>query len=104
VTRLPAEAAGDAQRLDKWLFFARLLKSREKAQELVRAGHVRINGQRCETPAKALHPGDVLTIGLERAVLVVRVLALAKRRGPAEEAKTLYEAVADPVPLRRSWL
>lgn len=79
------------QRVDKWLFFARAVKSRSLAAKLVQAGHVRLNRDKIDQPAHAVKPGDVLTIRLERRVLVWRVLAPGARRGPAEEAQALYE-------------
>ena len=92
-----AEATQDKQRLDKWLWFARVLKTRSLAAKLVSEGHVRVNSERCDTPAKAIRPGDVLTIALERQVRVLRVLAGGVRRGPFEEAKTLFEDLS-PLP------
>lgn len=79
------------QRIDKWLVYARVVKSRSLAAALVGAGHVRVNRDKINDPARTVKPGDVLTIALDRRVLVWRVLALAGRRGPAEEARTLYE-------------
>ena len=84
------------QRLDKWLFFSRIVKSREKAAALIKDGYVRVNGMRAEQPAKQVKPGDVLTISLERAVVVVRILLPGVRRGPAGEAQTLYETPETP--------
>jgi ribosome-associated heat shock protein Hsp15 len=78
------------QRLDKWLWFARVAKSRTLAAKLVRDGHVRRNGQRVEDPARAIAPGDVLTIAAPHATLVLTVMATGERRGPAPEARTLY--------------
>ena len=83
--------ADSRQRLDKWLFFARILKSREKASALIKEGYVRVNGMRAEQPAKQVKPGDVLTIALERQVLVLKILLPGTRRGPASEAQTLYQ-------------
>jgi ribosome-associated heat shock protein Hsp15 len=80
----------DRQRLDKWLWFARFVKSRTLAAKLVSDGFVRVNGQRAETPAKALAVGDVITVAAARTTAVVRVEALGTRRGPVEEAKRLY--------------
>ena len=88
------------QRLDKWLWFARVLKSRTLAAKLVAEGHVRINGSRAEAPARAVVPGDVLTISLERAVKVLRVVSGGSRRGPYEEARLLYEDLSPPPPPR----
>jgi len=81
----------DKQRLDKWLWFARVVRTRSLAARLVGEGHVRVNAQRIETPAKPVGPGDVLTIALERQVRVLRIVAIAARRGGAEEAKHLFE-------------
>jgi ribosome-associated heat shock protein Hsp15 len=82
---------GARQRLDKWLWFARVVKTRSLAARLVADGHVRVNGHRVETPAKLVAPGDVLTIALEREVKALRVLAPGERRGPHLEARLLYE-------------
>jgi ribosome-associated heat shock protein Hsp15 len=86
-------AEADSQRLDKWLFIARFLRSREKAADLVRSGHVRVNGVRTDAPAKAIRIGDALTIALDRQTRLVRVLGLGERRGPATEAQELYEEI-----------
>ncbi len=91
------------QRLDKWLFFSRLIRSREKAQQLIRDGHVRLNGKRCDVPAHIVRPGDVLTIGFEHQIRVVRILAAGDRRGPADEARALYEDAAEPVRIAKTW-
>ncbi|MGE0282354.1 MAG: RNA-binding S4 domain-containing protein [Rhizobiaceae bacterium] len=85
-----------SQRIDKWLFFARVVKSRSLAQKLAMSGRVRINGEKCEQASGAVKPGDVLTITLERRILVYRVLDPGTRRGPAEEARTLYEDMSQP--------
>src|SRR3712207_5019376 len=85
----------DRQRLDKWLWFARFAKTRTLAAKLVTAGHVRVNGQRVDNPAKGLAVGDVLTLALARTASVVRVEDLGERRGPALEAQRLYTAL-DP--------
>ena len=80
----------DRQRLDKWLWFARFAKTRTLAAKLVASGFVRLNGQRTDNAAKAVAVGDVITIALTRATLVVRVEGLGERRGPAPEARQLY--------------
>jgi ribosome-associated heat shock protein Hsp15 len=82
------------QRLDKFLFFARFCKSRAVAAELIADGLVRINRQPTEKPHAKLRPGDVLTLALAHRVIVAKVLLLAPRRGPATEAKLLYEEIA----------
>lgn len=84
------------QRVDKWLFFARAVKSRALAAKLVQAGHVRLNRNKIDQAAHAVKMGDVLTIRLDRRILVWRVLAPGMRRGPAEEARMLYEDLAPP--------
>lgn len=81
----------ERQRIDKWLFFARAVKSRSLAAKLVQAGHVRLNRQKIDQAAHSVKPGDVLTMKMGRGVLVWRVLLPGTRRGPAEEARTLYE-------------
>ena len=86
----------DRQRLDKVLWFIRMVKSRALAVELIEAGHVRVNGQKVKAPGKPVAIGDVLTVALERDVKVVRILAFAERRGPYSEACLLYEAPDDP--------
>jgi|SRR3954462_6892278 ribosome-associated heat shock protein Hsp15 len=86
----------DRRRLDKWLWFARFAKSRTLAAKLVSDGFVRVNGQRAESPARALAIGDVITLALHRTTRVVRVEALGQRRGPAPEAQLLYSSVDDP--------
>lgn len=95
-----ASAPVSRQRLDKWLWFARVLKSRTLAAKLVSEGHVRINGVRADAPAKSVGPGDVLTISLERAVKVLRIVSGGLRRGPFEEARLLYEDLSPPPPPR----
>ena len=82
-------------RLDKWLFCARFYRTRTIAQEAASAGKVRLNGMKIDKPGHILKPGDVLTLGRGAEVMAVRVLALAERRGPAIEARTLYEVITD---------
>lgn len=94
--------ASDRQRVDKWLFFARVVKSRSLAAKLAQAGKVRVNGNRIEQAAYQLKIGDVLTITLERRILVYRLLDPGTRRGPAEEARQLYEDLTPPEPPREA--
>lgn len=89
-------AVPSKQRLDKWLWFARVVKSRTLAATLVSAGHVRVNAVPCDTPSKAVKPEDVLTIALEREIKVYKIVDTGMRRGPYEEAKTLYEDLSPP--------
>lgn len=88
------------QRLDKWLCYARFCKTRSLAQTLCASGHVHLNGTSVSKPSQSVKPGDelVLVIGYWRKS--IRVLANAKRRGPAKEAQTLYEMLCEPENLR----
>ena len=82
-------------RIDKWLWHARFYRTRVLAQGAACAGHIRLNGHRVEKSSVDVKPGDVLTVPQGRDVVVVRVLGLAERRGPASEARRLYEIVAE---------
>ncbi len=85
------EGGADWQRLDLWLWCARLAKTRSECARLVAGGAVRLNRQPTDKAHARLRVGDVLTLGLHGRVRVWRVLALAARRGPPAEARTLYE-------------
>jgi ribosome-associated heat shock protein Hsp15 len=78
------------QRLDKWLWHARVVKARSSAAALVAAGHVRVNGFREQAPGHGLKVGDVLTISLDRTVRVLQVIGFSERRGDAAAATELY--------------
>jgi ribosome-associated heat shock protein Hsp15 len=86
----------ERQRLDKWLWHARVVKARTSAAALVEAGHVRINGVREMAPGHAVKAGDVLTIGLDRTVRILKVVGFAERRGDASAARVLYDDLQDP--------
>lgn len=86
----PAEAG---LRLDRWIWFARFQRSREACAELVRKGHVRVNGRRVSQPGAAIGIGDVLTLALPGRTLVVEVRALAERREGATEGAALYRLI-----------
>jgi ribosome-associated heat shock protein Hsp15 len=81
----------ERQRLDKWLWHARMVKARTSAAALVEGGHVRINGTREKSPGHAVKLGDVLTIGLDNSVRVLKVAGFSERRGDAIAARVLYE-------------
>ena len=81
----------ERQRLDKWLWHARVVKARSSAAALVEAGRVRINGVREQAPGHAVKAGDVLTIALDNSVRILKVVAFAERRGDAPAARVLYE-------------
>lgn len=85
----------DWQRLDTWLWCARFMRARADCAALVALGGVRINRQVTDKAHARLRPGDVLTLPLRGRVRVIRVVALATRRGPAAEAITLYEELPE---------
>lgn len=82
----------DRQRIDRWLWHARVVRTRSAAAELADRGRVRINGERIRAASALVRPGDIVTIGLDR-VRVLRVTGFAERRGSAQEASVLFEAV-----------
>lgn len=81
----------DRQRIDKWLWHARLVRTRGAAAALADAGYVRVNGTRIDAPSRTVRPGDVITVALERNVRVLKVTGFRERRGPAGTGETLYE-------------
>jgi ribosome-associated heat shock protein Hsp15 len=89
--------ADDRQRIDKWLWHARVVRTRSAAAELAASGHVRLNGERVNAASRPVKAGDVVTVALDRAVRVMKVTGFAERRGGALEARTLYEDLS-PVP------
>jgi ribosome-associated heat shock protein Hsp15 len=80
-------------RIDKLLWFLRLVPSRSLAQALVMDGHIRINSQRIVKPATMVGVGDIITLPLRTRVLVLEVLGIPHRRGPAAEAQLCYRAI-----------
>jgi ribosome-associated heat shock protein Hsp15 len=87
----------DRQRIDKWLWHARVVRTRSAAAALVTSGHVRLNGGRCLAASRAVKAGDVVTVALDRAVRVLKVQGFAERRGDATAARVLFEDLS-PVP------
>jgi ribosome-associated heat shock protein Hsp15 len=81
----------DRQRIDKWLWHARVVRTRSDAAELVTRGHVRLNGTRETSPGHSIRTGDVLTIALDARVRILRVVAFTERRGDAQAAHALYD-------------
>lgn len=90
-----AEAVPTRIRIDKWLWYARFYKTRALAQKATESGLLRLNGQRITKPSAAIGPGDVLTLPRGPAVEAVRVLGCGTRRGPAPEARLLYEILSE---------
>ncbi|MFN3868194.1 MAG: RNA-binding S4 domain-containing protein [Hyphomicrobiaceae bacterium] len=93
-----AGRSNPSQRLDKWLWFARIAKSRTLAATLVSGGKVRVNRAKVDKPAHTLRPGDVVTIALGPKVRVLRVVAPGVRRGPATEAQGLFDELTEAAP------
>ena len=85
----------ERQRLDKWLWHARVVKARASAAALVETGHVRINGVREKAPGHAVKAGDVLTVGLDRSVRILKIVGFSERRGDASAARRLYDDLQD---------
>ena len=90
------DSASLGVRIDKWLWYARFLKSRTSASKLCLAGRVRINSQRTLKAHFLVQVGDVLTFPQGNAIRVVQILELGHRRGPAPEAQSLYQELASP--------
>src|SRR5437660_418611 len=79
------------QRIDKWLWHARVVRTRSSAAALVDQGHVRLNGARVSANSQPVKVGDVVTIALDRTVRVMKVIGFAERRGDADAARLLCE-------------
>jgi ribosome-associated heat shock protein Hsp15 len=91
----------DRQRIDKWLWHARVVRTRSAAAALVDGGLVRLNSERCGQSSRLVRPGDVVTVALDRSVRVLKVAGFAERRGSATDARVLFEdmtPVAQPLP------
>ena len=106
-TNAPAPATADSvgdvstaetQRVDKWLWFARVAKTRTLAASLVSGGKVRINRARVEKPSHAVRPGDVLTIAVGSHIRILEVLAAGTKRGSATHAQALMKDLTPPPP------
>jgi ribosome-associated heat shock protein Hsp15 len=93
----PSRLSEDRQRIDKWLWHARVVRTRIAAAALVASGHVRLNGVRIDAGSRQVKTGDVLTISLDHRVRVLRVAGFASRRGGAEVANCLYTDLSPPL-------
>jgi ribosome-associated heat shock protein Hsp15 len=87
----------DRQRIDKWLWHARVVRTRSAAAALAASGGVRLNSQRIDAASRTVRAGDVVTIALDRTVRVLKVAGFAERRGSADAARALYEDLS-PAP------
>ncbi len=85
----PAEQ--ERQRVDKWLWHARVVRTRSAAAALASSGYVRVNGAPIRAPGCMVRSGDVITVALERTVRVLKVTGFIERRGPTEGDRGLYE-------------
>jgi ribosome-associated heat shock protein Hsp15 len=86
----------DRQRIDRWLWHARLVRTRTLAAELAESGRVRLNGGRVTASSRAVKIGDVLTVALGDTVKILKVQGLSERRGGAPDAQALYEDLSPP--------
>ncbi len=87
----------ERQRIDKWLWHARVVRTRAAAAGLAASGHVRVNGSRIDAASRKVAPGDVVTVALDHHVRVLKVSGFAERRGSAEAARPLFEDLTEPV-------
>lgn len=90
----------DRQRIDKWLWHVRVVRTRSAAAALVDAGLVRINAARIDGSSRPVRPGDVVTVALDRTVRVLKVKGFAERRGDADAARELFDDLTPPPALR----
>jgi ribosome-associated heat shock protein Hsp15 len=89
----------DRQRIDKWLWHARVVRTRSAAAALAASGHVRLNSQRIDAASRTVRAGDVVTVALDRTVRVLKVAGFTERRGSADTARVLYEDLSpSPAP------
>lgn len=82
--------AQDRIRIDKWLWYARVVKTRTLAAKCVTGGNVRVNREKTTNASAKVKPGDVLTIAINERVRILEIVQVGSRRGPATEALTLY--------------
>jgi ribosome-associated heat shock protein Hsp15 len=87
----PQAKGTDRQRVDRWLWHARVVRTRDAAAALAGAGYVRINGAKIDAPGRFVRAGDVITVALDRSVRVLKVTGFVERRGPASTGQSLYE-------------
>jgi ribosome-associated heat shock protein Hsp15 len=90
---------GGSLRIDKFLWFARFVRTRSLAAKLCASGAITVNGAPATRPSQAVRVGDVVSVPQGRLVHTVRIAALGTRRGPTAEARRLYEVAAIPAPI-----
>ncbi len=81
-------------RIDKYLWFARITKTRALAQRLAEAGHIRIDGRRIDRAHATVKPGETITLMINDRVRILRIEAIPERRGPSAEARATYTDIA----------
>lgn len=97
-TKAEHSALEARQRIDRWLWHARIVKTRPLAASLVISGFVRVNKKRIETPAYTIRKDDILTVAFTGTVRVLRIIDFANRRGKAAAAVALYEEIKPSSP------
>lgn len=102
MTRMARDTSIALQRLDRWLWCARFVKSRTLAARLCAVGRVSLGGVPVTKAHQPVRVGDRLALRWGRFERRIVVQALATRRGPASEARSLYVEAAPPVPLPRA--
>lgn len=86
----------ERQRVDKWLWYSRIVKTRTLASELISTGKLRVNKLKVAKPSHVVQADDVLTFTLHGRLRVIKIVAIGARRGPAPEAQALYEDLTPP--------
>jgi ribosome-associated heat shock protein Hsp15 len=103
---MPTENPKGAQRIDKWLYYTRVFKTRTLAGKFADSGKIRLtHGPRRDRISKAsqmVREGDVLTFSLHNHIHILKVLLPGTRRGPAPEARTLYEDLSPERPSKQT--
>lgn len=87
-----------SQRIDKWLWHARLYKTRSIAQKQVATGKIRVDREKISSPSRKVTTGNVLTITRERDIKIIEIIGISDRRGPYSEAQLLYNDMSPPKP------
>ena len=93
---MPEANSNSKLRVDKWLWYARILKTRTLAASCVKTGKVRVNQGKISSPSRGVVAGDVLTVTLARQIKILKVVELGTHRGPASEAQLLYKDLSQP--------
>ncbi len=93
-----AQVGAGAQRLDKWLWFARVAKTRTLSAALISEGKVRVNGVKVIKPAHTVKIGETVTVVMAQRMRVLKVAGMAERRGSADLAAQLFEDLSPAPP------